>query len=131
MIPQSATAQIELLEDQPGLTYGIDFTNGIIIGTIDEIDSITQAVYLILNTERFKYAIHTWDHGVEFDDLIGASPDYAYLEIERRVKEALLMDDRITGVTDFSYKRVKNEVSVTFTVKTALGDIDAERTVTV
>lgn len=131
MIPQAATANIEIQEDQPGLTFGIDFETGKVVSMIDDKDSISQAVYMILRTDRFKYEALSWDYGAELDELIGQSPDYVYLELERRIKEALLMDDRITGATDFVFSRTKNEITVTFTVKTVLGDIEAERTVTV
>lgn len=131
MIPQNATIDIEIIEDQTSLTYGIDFNLGIVTGQIDELAALQQAVYLILNTERFKHEIFSWDYGVEFIDLIGTQTSFAYPEIERRIKEALLVDDRILGVVNFNFTRARNEVLVTFSVQSNLGELQAERTVTI
>lgn len=129
MLPQSAIANIEIQQDQPSLTWGIDFEKGEVTGMIDDIDAIKQTIFLILNSERFRHEIYSWDYGVELQDLIGQQPSYAYLEIERLIKEALMMDGRITGVSDFQFTRNKNDVTVRFTVKTSIGEIEAERTV--
>lgn len=49
-------------------------------------------------------------------------------ELERRISEALAVDERITGVTDFKFDlTVKGVVHAYFTVKTIYGDIKAEK----
>lgn len=49
-------------------------------------------------------------------------------ELERRISEALAVDERITGVTDFEFDlTVKGVVHAYFTVKTIYGDIKAEK----
>jgi hypothetical protein len=59
--------------------------------------------------------------------LIGEPKEYVYAELKRRITEALTQDERIESVDAFSFSTVKNEVAVTFTVHTKIGDIQAER----
>ena len=47
-------------------------------------------------------------------------------EIERRVREALLQDDRITAVQNFEFTVNKKKVLTTFTVVSIFGEINAE-----
>ena len=65
-----------------------------------------QAVYLILNVERYAFPIYSRDYGSELSDLIGTPRDYAISEIKRRITEALTQDDRITSVDDGVLKQV-------------------------
>ena len=95
-------------------------------GTIDEIQAVEQAVFLILNTERYEWLIHSWDYGVELHNLIGKDVEYCIPEIERRVREALLQDDRITAVQNFEFTVNKKKVLTTFTVVSIFGEINAE-----
>ncbi len=129
MIPKSAIGEVEVIQSQPSLTYGIDFSRGEIGGQVDGLIALEQAIYLILSTERFQYAIHSWNYGVSLNDMIGSASEVVYLDIEQEIKEALMTDDRIQDVTAFKFSRLKENVSVTFTVKTIYGDIQAEREV--
>ena len=52
-------------------------------------------------------------------------------EIERRVTEALIQDDRIKSVSDFEFDISKrHEVVCTFVVHTIFGDVESEKGVT-
>ena len=75
---------------RPGKTFCLDGP-----GMIDGKEAVRQAIYLILNTERYAWLIHSWNYGVELHSLIGQDPDFCIPEIERCVREALLQDDRI------------------------------------
>ena len=97
-----------------------------ITGTIDEIKAVEQAVYLILNTERYQWLIHSWDYGVELHDLIGKDVEFCIPEIERRIREALLQDDRITAVENFEFTVNKKQVLATFKVVSIFGEINTE-----
>ena len=131
MIPTSS----EMAEDfeteyelQPSKTYKLQ-ANGTISGVIDEIEAMEQAVYKILNTERFNYMIYSWDYGIELDELIGESIMFVIPELERRIEEALMQDERITDIEDFEFELLGGAVFVSFTVHTIFGDIDAEKEV--
>ncbi|MFR1907567.1 MAG: DUF2634 domain-containing protein [Clostridium neonatale] len=54
---------------------------------------------------------------------------YVYPELQRRITEALTQDDRINSVDAFSYEKVKNKVTLYFTVHTKFGDVDSEKEV--
>lgn len=127
MIPTTDTDLLTLeIEQQPGLTYALDIENNRIRGTVDGLDSVRQAVYLMLNTERYRYLIHSWNYGVELQNLIGQDPSYAYPEIKRCIQEALLQDDRITAVDDFEFESRGKKVRVTFTVHSIYGNTKTE-----
>ncbi len=110
----------------PSNTFAIDFISNKIIGFVDEKEAIKQAIALILNTERYKFLIYSWNYGAEFEDLIGVHLDIVEDESERLISEALLQDDRIKAVYDFGFERIKDSIIVTFTVDTIFGEIEAE-----
>ena len=128
MIPQTGDdlRQDFEFETLPSRTFRLNHNTLTIIGTIDEIEAVEQAVYLILNTERYQWLIHSWDYGVELHNLIGKDVEYCIPEIERRVREALLQDDRITAVQNFEFTVNKKKVLTTFTVVSIFGEINAE-----
>ena len=95
----------------------------------DGIEAIKQAIYCILNTERFEYLIYSWNYGVEFKNLIGEKSTYVIPELERLIKEALLQDDRIEDLSDFKFTQNKNAITVNFKVITKRGDIEIEKEV--
>ena len=62
-----------------------------------------QAIYKIIRTERYKYIIYSWNYGIELEDLFGMPVEYCIVELERRISEALLQDNRITAVHSFEF----------------------------
>lgn len=131
-IPEGAIIPAELdveEEQQPSLTYGIDFERGRIIGMIDELEAVKQAVFLILQTERYRYLIYSADYGSELEGLIGRDPLFTQSEIKRRIREALMQDDRIEDVTNFRLQFNGDSVLVRFTVISIFGEIEAEQEV--
>lgn len=93
-------------------------------GKTDGLEAVQQAVYKILNTERYTYPIYSWNYGVELADLFGQLIPWVYPELERRITEALVWDDRINSVTDFEFENMKNEVHASFTVNTIYGSYE-------
>lgn len=126
MIPKSANISINTVEivNEPSKTYKLDIENNRITGYTDELDAIKQAIYLMLNVERYEYVIYTWDYGLESNDLYGKDINYVMSEIQRRITEALLQDDRITSVDNFKVERNRNKLHVTFTAHTIYGDVN-------
>lgn len=116
--------QVISQETQPGTTFRLDREKDRFYGIADEREALKQAIYLTLNIERYKYPIYSWDYGVELGDLIGMDTDYCLAEIERRIQEALLQDDRITAVCNFDFQIKKNKVLTTFTVVSIFGDME-------
>ncbi len=133
MIPQTEGLIITEIEEEEQITrtYKLNPESLTIVGMTDGIDAMRQYVLKVLNTERYKNIIYSWDYGAELTDLIGEPDTYAIPEIERRICDALLRDDRILSVEDFDFKNGKGGVvTASFTVHTVYGDIEEERTVT-
>ena len=82
--------------------------------------------------EKYAFTIYSNDYGIETMDLYGMPVTYVCPELERRITEALMMDDRIEDVTDFEFDTSnKRNVHVSFTVVTIFGDFQAEREVNI
>lgn len=124
MLPNNNTI-IQEDDRMPSYTYYIDFDRNRIIGTVDDIEAVKQAIYLILQTERYESLIYNFYYGTEFDSLIGKSRELITSELERRIREALLEDDRIVRVTDFTIEFTSDKAIVEFTVNTIFGDIES------
>ena len=115
--------------EQPSYTHKLVIDRNRVSGMTDQRDALFQAVYLILNVERYAYPIYSWRYGVELEDLIGKPKDYAMSEIKRRITEALTQDDRITSVDDWSFETGRKSVLVRFTVYTIYGDLEVTKEV--
>lgn len=132
MIPSTNTIlTTDLTLDTPtSKDYKLRIEQNTINGYCDRQEAMKQVVYKILNTERYQYVIYSWNYGVELQDLFGMPVTYVCPELQRRIEEALLQDDRITGVSDFEFDtKTKRTVKVSFTVNTIYGDIKAEKAV--
>lgn len=132
MIPTiNDTLTVDLnLESEPSKTYKLHIENNRISGYCDELEAMKQAVYKLLNTERYKHIIYSWNRGIELLDLYGKSVTFVCSELPRRIKDALLQDDRIISVDTFEFDTTqKRTVKVSFVVHTIFGDIDAEKVV--
>lgn len=132
MIP-STTAFLEQdfeLENQPTHTYKMNLESNLIRGYTDGQEAMKQAIYKILLTERYQYVMYSWNYGIELLDLYGMPVSYVCPELERRISEALLWDDRIQSVNNFEFDiSKKGVVHVSFTAHTIFGDVQAEREV--
>lgn len=129
------TQEVELNMDSiekktiPSLTWKINEERAEVRGTVDGLAAMKQAVNKILQTERYRYAIYDWNYGIELEELYGKNVTYVIPELKKRIEDALLADDRVTAVTDFSFVQEKGSVTAEFLVHTIFGDITAERTV--
>jgi hypothetical protein len=108
----------------PSKTYQIDGDH--IREMVDGLDAVRQAVELILSVERFEYEIYSPDYGIETKDLIGQSREYVQGDLQRRIEEALVEDDRVTGISDFSLAFSGETATATFTVNSEFGNFQEE-----
>ena len=136
MIPNIDLLLTEIKEITiPSNTYKIEVKtnaeNDRINGYTDDLEAIQQSIYLILNTERYKYIIYSWDYGIELIDLFGQPMSYVIAEIPRRITDALLQDNRITNVTNFEFEINNHKIHTTFTVETESGNVETELEVSV
>ena len=134
MIPSGntiLTTEINVVT-MPSKQHRMDLDKSRILGTCDNLEAVKQSIFKILNSERYEYLIYSWNYGIELMDLYGKPPMFVCPEIERRVKDALVQDDRITSVDKFEFDiSKKGVVSVTFTVHTIFGDLDEEMAVNI
>ena len=119
-------------EEQPSYTFRMNLEKEEVKGNCDDLDAVRQAVYLILNIELYSCTLVSWNYGVELEGLFGMPTTYCIPEIERRITEALMQDDRITKVYNFSFDVPrKGVIHTTFSVDSTAGTINAEKEVTV
>ena len=114
----------------PNLTYRLGEKT--VAGKIDKLESIKQAVYHILSTERFSNPIYDDDYGVELEQYIGQDIGFITASIENTLREALTQDDRITDVqvTDVRKSdRDSNSCLIDFIIFTVYGSYDEQMTV--
>lgn len=139
LLPDTSTSSIgetlAIAALQPNKTYQMQIEEERIQSTLSErLAAVEQAAYKILNTERYAHVIYSWNYGVELADLFGKPIPYVLSEIPRRVREALVQDDRINDVTDFDISYVRDnaqgrrgDVLVRFNVRSIYGDIAMEK----
>lgn len=121
-------ADFEIVE-QPTKTYRLN--GNIISGYVDGLEAMRQAVFLILNAQRYEHIIYSWNYGVETRQLIGQPKSLVLSELKRLITEALTQDTRITGVSNFEFKTSKRQVHTSFTVSTVYGEIKSEAAINV
>ncbi len=115
---------------QPGMTYRMQTAENRVRGYTDGREAVRQAIYKIIMTERYQYAMYSWNYGIELVDLLGEPVTYVCPELKRRITEALLWDNRIKSVGDFQFTfPQRGAVHVAFTAHTVYGDVAAEREV--
>lgn len=116
-------------ETLPSRTYLVK--NGRIQSMIDGREAMVQAIDKILRTERFVFPIYTEDYGNDFNELLGKEFDYAEVEVERMLEEAMYADDRVTDVrVDDVQKMNSTTLMVSGTVETIFGTVPIESEVT-
>lgn len=115
------------ISTQPSKAYRLEGEH--VRGCVDGLEAVRQAVYCILNTERYGHIIYNWNYGVEIKDLFGKSIGLVKSKLKKRITEALTQDDRIRSVDAFSFARSGRRLQVQFTVHTDFGEIKAEKEV--
>ncbi len=109
---------------QPSQTWYLDRNTGRIRGRADGLEAVRQAVDIILNIQRFRWQIFLPSSGMDWKGLIGQDPGYVVAELQRRLWDALRMDDRILGLEDFQYQMTGDTLTVSFTVKSVFGSLN-------
>lgn len=110
----------------PDLTWNIDKDSNRITGTASGLQAVQQAIGIILNTERFRWQIYRPYSGMQWDGLIGEDTGYVASELQRRISDALLMDDRVRSVADFACRVEGDSLTVSLTVDTVYGEVQTQ-----
>jgi len=132
VIPQNGAVLSEFTPTEiPSNTFRLDTERNRLTGFVDKRAAVEQAVYLILNIERYSCDLLSTNYGVELRDLIGRPLDFCEAELPRRITEALTQDSRVTSVNGFTFEHGLGRILARFAVNTVFGGIDAEREVIV
>lgn len=119
------------IRQEPSKTFKLHMERNKVDGICDDVEALKQTIFLILNAERYQYLIYSRNYGVELNDLIGEPISFVIPELERRIKEALVQDDRIENVDNFEFENIKEKVHCKFMVHTKYGNIKAEKVVNI
>lgn len=116
-------------EEAPSATYKLDLEAGRIVGKIDGIEAVEQAIMKALITPRFKCLIYNNQYGSEIVDAViadDATPEYVETIVPGFVKDALKPDTRILDVHDFTFEFKGDEAYITFVADTIYGETEME-----
>ncbi len=111
---------------QPSKTWKIDFEKKKITGTIDGLDALRQAVFLCLNAQRYEHVIYSWNYGVETKNLAGGNYDLVRRQLQSAIEDALSVDSRISGISDFHATQSGDSMTAMFTVTSNDGTVIME-----
>lgn len=137
MIPKNENiSDIELIS-YPTDTYNLDLQKDRILKYVDGIEAMKQFIYKVLQTDRYRHEIYDWNYGFEIDDLIGKPLTLVKAKLPGRIKDALIVDDRILDVHSFTFpaplnsKDKKTMLCVNFIAETIYGNILGEKEVNI
>lgn len=107
--------------------YEIDFQTGKLTGKkVKGIEAIKVWIWMCLKTERYRFALYSWDYGTELEQYIGSYPTQEFMETDCRneVEEALTINLYISGIDNFEVSMEKDVLKMSFLVRTTLGDVE-------
>jgi hypothetical protein len=110
-----------IVTEEAEITNTYKLTAERIQGYIDLLEALHQAIYKMLNTEKYECPIYSFSYGIELENLIGKEPAYVKAELKRRISEYLLQDDRIQSVDDFKFSLNRDKLTCEFTVASVYG----------
>lgn len=124
---ESATYALARLEEPEN--EGEETEQNFLRGRVDGLAALRQTTYLLLQTEQGEYEIYP-EFGVRLRDLVGRPMAYVIPEVERRLREALLADERVLAVEDFQFDcgaggGLRGALSVSFTIKSIYGSVES------
>jgi hypothetical protein len=94
---------------------------------IDGLEAVRQAVFKMLQTPRFEHLIYSDSYGLE--PVMGLGGAVFRSEMERRIEETLLQDDRISEVSGIEFTFTGDEVQVVFSVVSSFGEFQVSKAV--
>ena len=92
------------LKELPSKTYKMQIEEEHILNSeikMSKREELFQACYKAINTERYAFAIYSWNYGIELQDLFGQPIPYVCAVLPDRIKDCLLQDDRVQNVVNF------------------------------
>lgn len=131
MIPKSILNSGTKVVNEVGTTKTYKLSKSNIQGYTDNLEALQQAIYKLLNTEKYEYPIYSFGYGIDTESFIGKDPIYVKIELKRQIQENLLQDERIINVDNFSFAVNGDELTCTFEVNSIYGEITIQKEVTI
>lgn len=125
-------AEIEEAQEAPSLTYKLDLDKGRIIGKVDGLEAVNQAIRKAIITPRFKCLIYDNQYGSEHEDAIianDATNEYIEAATQGFIVDALKPDTRILRVYDFTFEFREDEAFIHFKADTIFGETVIEEVI--
>lgn len=145
MLPKIAELEFnteEIPEDLPkiGKSFLYDFKNGDFVlkdgkmVEIHDLESLKVWIEKVIRTEQFRFRIYDGEtYGVTIEDLIGTNypMDFIESELKREITSSLIRHQYIERIQDWTFRREKSFMYITFTVVTIDGAFEQEVTLNV
>ena len=119
-------------EELPSKTYRLDLDAGRIVGYVDGLEAVNQAIRKAIITPRFKCLIYDNQYGSEIEEAIiqkDTSRDYIEAVTEGFVRDALRPDTRILSIYDFQITFEHDTAFVFFRADTIFGETEIKEEV--
>lgn len=119
-------------EEKPSKTYRLDLDAGRIVGKIDGLEAVNQAIRKAIITPRFKCLIYDNQYGSEITEAVitkDATPEYIETVVPGFVKDALKPDTRILNVYDFDFEFRGDGAYIFFRADTIYGETTIEEVI--
>ena len=135
LLPTFMTADIETASSEETTIpkeYGVDFDTGELTGAIvSGKEAIKVWIWNCLHTERFRFAIYSWDYGAELEQYIGdeVTEEFLQTDCEAEITEALKVNKYILDIEDFNVSFEGSRLKISFKVNTTFGDIEVNEDV--
>jgi hypothetical protein len=95
---------------------------------VDGKEAVLVWAWKALNTPRFKHEIYTWNYGNDIETLIGKpfTDELKQSEAARYVRECLMINPYITGVTNVNVTFTDGEISISCKIETIYGEAEVD-----
>ena len=125
-------SEVTEAEEKPSRTYKLDLDKGRIVGMVDGLEAVNQAIRKAIITPRFKCLIYDNQYGSEIQEAIiaqDATPEYTEAVVPGFVKDALKPDTRILKVYDFQFEFRTEGAYIFFRADTIFGETEFEEVI--
>jgi len=117
-------SDIEEEPEKPSRTYCLDLDSGRIIGMVDGMEAVNQAIRKAIITVRYKCLIYDSDYGSEVESMVHDSistPELIETALPELIRDALSQDTRILEIYDFEFTFKDDAVFISFSADTIFG----------
>ena len=120
-------ATVQEAKEKPSLTYRLDLDAGRIVGMVDGLEAVNQAIRKAILTPRFKCLIYDNQYGSEIEDAVlvrKATRAYIRSALEGFLRDCLKPDTRILAIRDVTIDFEDDSVYITFKADTIFGETE-------